>query len=60
MLSVNDIDGIGALNVMIPFTVVVAATTIVWPLMKSQSTLIAIAVTYGCVDHALAFVTSSQ
>ncbi|KAG9316490.1 major facilitator superfamily domain-containing protein [Chiua virens] len=40
-------DRVGALNVMIPFTFLVAVITFVWPFVTSKGGLIAIALTYG-------------
>lgn len=39
----------GALNVMVPFIVLSAIMTFVWPFATSKGALIAIAVIYGCV-----------
>ena len=36
---------------MIPFTVLAAVTTVVWPLLTNQAALIGISVIYGCVKR---------
>ncbi|KAG9309194.1 major facilitator superfamily domain-containing protein [Chiua virens] len=40
-------DRLGALNVMIPFTIVAAAMTFVWPFVTTKGGLIGISVVYG-------------
>ncbi|KAG9311915.1 MFS general substrate transporter [Chiua virens] len=40
-------DRVGAMNVMIPFTILVAVMTFVWPFVTSQGGLIAVALIYG-------------
>ncbi|KAG7441150.1 MFS general substrate transporter [Guyanagaster necrorhizus] len=43
-------DRIGAMNVMIPFTMASAIVTYSWPFAKNQDSLIAIAIIYGFVS----------
>lgn len=45
-------DRFGALNVMIPATVVAGALTYVWPFVTSKGGYIGIAISYGCVRAA--------